>query len=147
MYASYAYYKSTYGGGLSETAYAKAAARAEAIVKYLTYLRGDIFQDISASDADALKMACCAAADVVASRTATDTSGAETAKGVIKSETTDGYSVTYAGGGTDSETAETAMRKAVYEAIKIYLMPTGWLFRGAKVRWSRHDYELYCDTL
>lgn len=52
--------------------------------------------------------------------------------GKVKSENSDGYSVTYVTEQTDGQTAEELLRKKAYEAAYMYLLPTGWL--GRKVR-------------
>ena len=148
MYTSYEYYQDTYCGGLDEMSYNRSAARAEAIIRYLTYTKGNIFQDIEETNIDSLKMACCAAADTVAAGTSTTDAGAETARGTIKSENTDGYSVTYAvAESASNESAEAALRRRVYEAIKVYLMPTGWLYLGTKVRWRGYDHKYESNCL
>ena len=50
----------------------------------------------------------------------------------MKSETNDGYSVTYITEGQDGQTAEELLRKKVLEAARVYLLPTGWLSRSLK---------------
>ena len=50
----------------------------------------------------------------------------------VKSETNDGYSVTYITEGQDGQTAEELLRKKILEAARVYLLPTGWLSRSLK---------------
>lgn len=145
MYTDYEYYRTAYGGAMKETDFNAAERKSEAVIRYYTYLQGDIFTELDAKYEDALKMACCAGAEAIAARTAKTESGAAAAKAAIKSEDTDGYSVTYATGESDTD-AESAMYKAVYQAIKVYLLPTGWLYRGVKVRCC-HDYKHDCNYL
>ena len=47
----------------------------------------------------------------------------------VKSESNDGYSVTYVTEAQDGQTAEAALRKKIAEAVRLYLLPTGWLSR------------------
>ena len=129
MYVDYAFYASAYGGGLSEPEFEAAEATAEALVKYLTYVNGDIF----ATESDPVKRALCAAVDAVHScnsATACGTAG-------IKSESNDGYSITRVSEYQEGETADDMLRRKVYSAIRLYLLPTGWLSRVMK----RHDVQ------
>ena len=47
-----------------------------------------------------------------------------------KSESTDGYSVTYVAEGTDGELAEEKLKKKLYSIAKLYLINTGLLYCG-----------------
>ena len=61
MYVDFGYYTDIYGGTiLEEPDFAGAAREAEGYIRYLTYLRGDIFADMA--QAEAVKGAVCAAA-------------------------------------------------------------------------------------
>ena len=93
--------------------------KAEAYIRKLTYIRGNIF----ATEDMAVKDAVCAVADVYAS--------CEKKKeaGTVKSENNDGYSVSYAVEQSDGQTVEELIRKKAYEAASTYLLPTGWLSR------------------
>ena len=124
-YVSYQFYTQTYGGTLPEADFTKAEARAEAAISYLTYVNGDIF----AAESDSVKLAVCAAAETIHNQTKATGGAAAIGK---KSESNDGYAVTYVAEGQDGQTAEELLRKKVYEAIRLYLLPTGWLCR--KVR-------------
>ena len=125
MYVTYSYYKEQYAGSLPEEEFIKAERWSEAYIRNLTYIRGDIF----ASDLDMIRDAVCAGAEVYASyrRKQESNNGMQ-----IKSESTDGYSVTYVNEQTDGQTLEELMQKKAYEAVKMYLLPIGWLSR--KVR-------------
>ena len=61
MYVSHEYYSQTFGGLLPEADFKKAEAKAEAVIGYLTYINGDIF----AKEDNRVKLAVCAAAEVV----------------------------------------------------------------------------------
>ena len=137
MYVDYAYYLSQYNGSLSEEEFIKAERWSEAYIRELTYIRGDIF----ASDLDMIRDAVCAGAEVYASyrRKQESNNGMQ-----IKSESTDGYSVTYVNEQTDGQTLEELMQKKAYEAVKMYLLPTGWLSR--KVRCC-DDNKQCCNSL
>ena len=125
MYVTYLYYKDQYAGSLPEEEFIKAERWSEAYIRNLTYIRGDIF----ASDFDMIRDAVRAGAEVYASYRKKQ----ESNNGMqIKSESTDGYSVTYVNEQTDGQTLEELIQKKAYEAVKMYLLPTGWLSR--KVR-------------
>jgi hypothetical protein len=142
MYADYSFYTGTYGGSLGEGLYRVAERRAEAYIRYLTYVNGDIF---AVEGVTTIQMAVCAAAEVVASATKIDGStGTIEVKPQVSSENIDGYSVTYAAQSGSTEDAETELRKKVLSAIRIYLLPTGWLSR--KVRCGC-DHECGCDCI
>lgn len=44
MYVEYSYYMNQYGGDIPENEYPAAERRAEAYIRKLTYVRGDILQ-------------------------------------------------------------------------------------------------------
>lgn len=124
MYVNYDFYKDTLGGLIPEDKFAAVEAKAEAHISYLTYINGDIF----AAESAVVKLAVCAAAEVIYKNMTSNTAGAG-----VKSESNDGYSVTYVTEAQDGQTAEEALRKKVYEAIRLYLLPTGWLGRKVKI--------------
>ena len=119
MYVDYGYYADQYGGGITEKEFPSAERKAEAYIRKLTYIRGNIF----ATENVAVKDAVCAVADVYAfCEKKKDT-------GTVKSENNDGYSVSYAAEQADGQTVEELIRKKAYEAASTYLLPTGWLSR------------------
>lgn len=125
MYVNYDFYKNTLGGAtIPKDKFQAVEAEAEAHISYLTYINGDIF----AVENDRVKLAVCSAADVIYNYKTSNTAGAG-----VKSESNDGYSVTYVTEVQDGQTAEEALRKKVYEAIRLYLLPTGWLSRKVKI--------------
>lgn len=121
MYVDFAYYKTVCNGDMSEAEFESYEKQAEAYIRYLTYINGDIF----ATESDPVKMAVCTAADVIRNCDKETASG----QGKIKSESNDGYSVSYAAEMTDGETAAMLARRRVYQAVRVYLLPTGWLSR------------------
>ena len=122
MYVSYEFYTETFGTLIPEKDFPRVEAEAEAVISYLTYVNGDIF----AKEDSRVKHAVCAAAEVVYN--SKQSNGASGSAGV-KSESNDGYSVTYVTEAQDGQTAEAALRKKIAEAVRLYLLPTGWLSR------------------
>ena len=110
--------------------------QAEAYIRHLTYVKGDIF----AVENDVVKDAVCAAAEVYYKYNAQQQSGTP----LVKSENNDGYSVTYVTEQTDGKTAEEMVKKKAYDAVYPYLLPTGWLSRKVGVRC---DHKCRCDSL
>ncbi len=126
MYVSYEFYSQTFGTTIPEADFPKVEAKAEAVIGYLTYINGDIF----AKEDNRVKLAVCAAAEVVYYQNQASANGAQGAG--VKSESNDGYSVTYITEAQDGQTAEEFLRKKVLEAVRVYLLPTGWLSRSLK---------------
>lgn len=127
MYVNYEYYVDQYGGRIPEEEFPSVERKAEAYIRKLTYIRGNIFEieDVAVKDA------VCAVAEVYHS--------CEKKKetGTVKSENNDGYSVSYAVEQLEGQTVEELIRKKAYEAVFTYLLPTGWLSR--KVRCCHAD--------
>lgn len=141
MYVDYNYYVTQYGGNMSEEDYPAVERKAEAYIRYLTHLNGDIF----AYDHDMVRDAVCAVADVYyADAVQRAAQAAEGRQGAVKSESNDGYSVTYVVEQQDGQTAESALRQKAYDAAYLYLLPTGWMSR--KVRCG-HDHECEYHSL
>lgn len=136
MYVDYAYYASEYGGEIiPENFFSGYERRAEAYIRKITYVRGDIFS----MESDMVKDAVCAVADVYCSYDQKQASA-----GMVKSENNDGYSVTYVTEQTDGQTTEEVLRKKAYAAASAYLLPTGWLSRkvGCCYVGECNDYNL-----
>lgn len=117
-YADYTYYSDSFGGLLIPSSeFCVFAAKAERLVRFVTQHR---ITEVT----DEVKNAVCAAAEAayeIRSSVANIPQG-------IKSENTDGYSVTYKDYNTD-ELAEREKR-AMYKAIKQELSGTGLLYQG-----------------
>lgn len=128
MYVTYEFYSETFGSSIPEEDWTKAEAKAEAAISYFTYVNGDIF----AVENSSVMLAVCAAAEVIYKNEQASAAGSASAAGV-KSESNDGYSVTYVTEAQDGQTAEEALRKKIFEAIRLYLLPTGWLSRKVKM--------------
>ena len=99
MQITYGYYADEYGGKtIPGQDFQKAERQAEAYIRHLTYVKGDVF----AAENDMVKDAVCAAAEVYYKYNAQQQSGTP----LVKSENNDGYSVTYVTEQTDGKTAE-----------------------------------------
>lgn len=110
-YADYTYYTEAFGGTrLSQQEFDSCCEKAQSYIDYITL--GRAANNLGSS----VKNALCAAAE-------------EICKGGfgsgIKSESTDGYSVTY----SDSFSQKSEISR-IFDAIRIYLEPTGLLYRG-----------------
>lgn len=115
MYADYDYYRTLYGGKLSDEEYTFAAARASEYLASVTHDR--ITEDILTGRA--VKMCCCAMADLIQKQEQRDGKTAEKVGD---------YSVSYA----DSSTNQTARQKRRYELAYMYLSRYGLMFRGVE---------------
>ena len=134
MYVSFKYYRDTYGGTLAKPSFKAAEQKAEAYIRYLTYPNGDVFADTA--HMDAIKAAVCAAAEA---RYAAEQEMEE--GGNLKSESKDGLSVSFIVSRKDGETVDEYAKRCMYQVIREYLLPTGWLAR--KVRCG-HDHKCDC---
>lgn len=122
MYVSFDYYQERYGNKVPEVEFNRAEAKAESIIRYLTFQNGDIF----AKENDMVKMAVCAATETVYKQSTMANSAG------IKSENNDGYSVQFVTENSDGQTAEAFLMRKVYDSIVIHLAPTGWLTRAMR---------------
>lgn len=134
MYVDYQYYVDVYGGTVVPESDFKVAREAEAYIRSLTFVNGDIFAD--EKNADTVKYAVCAAAEAAYLARREQEQG-----GNVKSESKDGLSVTFAISRKDGETVLDYVNRCMYQAVRPILLPTGWLNR--KVRCAR-DYECGC---
>jgi len=124
-YVDYDFYTRIYQGAPIPE-FGKWESRAEAVIRYLTYINGDIF----AKEDDCVKLAVCAAAESI--YMTESTGGGITASG-LKSESNDGYAVSYVTDAQDGDSPAQAERRRVLGAIRTYLLPTGWLSRRCPV--------------
>ena len=116
MYADYAFYTGTYQGeDIPEADWRRISARADAFVDRLTYGRLHHGWEVT----EAVKMACCAVAEALHAQQAAQAQGAKAAAAGIKSENSDGYSVSY-GAHTDMQAA---MEAQMLEAAGVYHPP------------------------
>ena len=132
MYVDFGYDRDTFGGSLlKEGDFAGAAREAENYIRYLTYFKGDIFADTA--QAEAVKGAVCAAAEAGYSAAKEQEQG-----GNVKSESKDGVSVSFVVSRKDGETVPDYVNRCMYRAIRVRLLPTGWLNRKVG---CRHDHK------
>lgn len=129
MYVDYSYYVGVYGGTMPEEKFMKSERQAEAQIRYITCLNGDIFSE----DSDAVRDAVCAVSDVIFEDIAMRERRAQNGiNGSVKSENNDGYSVTYVTEQVDGQTSEEVLRRKIYHTVCPYLLPTGWLSRRVR---------------
>lgn len=124
MYVSYEFYSQTFGGSIPDDDFPKVEAEAEAAISYLTFINGDIF----AKEDDRVKLAVCAAAEAIYYQRNTGGSPGVN-PGSVKSVNNDGYAITFSTEKADGQTAEAFLTKKVNDAVRVYLLPTGWLSR------------------
>ena len=122
---SYEWYKTTYGGKLDEETFDRLASQAFLFADAMTEYRLSARWAVLAESVRAAVMsAVCAYADQA---------NIEESGGPVSSETNDGISRTYVAGGSSgagsSKNAGTAQGR-LSDAIRLYLAPTGLLFRG-----------------
>lgn len=121
-YSDYAFYVETYGGiELSEDSYRKAARNATQYIKYVTLGRSE------RCTCEELKYAMCAVVEAYVS--VYGLAGRDSSIGQIKSENTDGYSVSYVTQAKDGESLEDLFRRKAYPLVKQWLGDTGLLNR------------------
>lgn len=115
-YVDFTYYKEEYGGVhiKTEKDFRRAEKFAEAFVNQVTFGRIARLSSII----DSIKDAICCVADTVAVQN-------EKREAVVKSESNDGYSISYADAMND-----TALHNEMYRAVRSYLANTGLLNRG-----------------
>lgn len=123
MYVDFEYYRGVYGGSsLTEQSFPAAVREAEAYIRYLTHVNGDIFAE--SAQADAIKRAVCATAEAYHGAVLEQEQG-----GGVRSESKDGLSVSFVVARREGETLEEYARRHMYQAARARLLPTGWLNR------------------
>ena len=131
-YADYSFYVEIYGGQMNEEEFQKAILEASQHIRYMTMGKADDYEG------DELKYAACEAADILQAIEG----GQSAAKAEKKSETTDGYSVSYVTQGKDGETLETTVGRKIYSALRKWLAPTGLLYTGVGCCYA-HKHRYY----
>ena len=126
QYADYRYYvESYYGTTITEDSFPTVMRDASAFIREITANR--VGRDAIPDD---VKDASCAVADVIQ---AEDDRISSTENGdgrEIKSENTDGYSVSYVTEVTDGQSREEVLWNKKYQAARPYLIHTGLLYLG-----------------
>lgn len=123
LYATYAYYISTYRGNLTEEEFEKAIIPATAHVRRITFGRADQNMEL-----DEVKLATCAVCDLLAND---EKARSQHSGRTVVSENTDGYSVTYESG-RNGGTADDLLTRKIYKVAELYLEPTGLLYAGVE---------------
>lgn len=140
-YADYEYYSETFGGStISSSDFTYYANKACMKIDFLTFGRTARLEstDLPEETYEAVQMAVCAVSEIYYRYdTKLAARAAATQNGAMKSESNDGYSVTYAGAEADDDSslASSADAEAV-EAIGEYLAHTGLMYRGRSRRWD-----------
>lgn len=120
VYAGYDFYVEKYGGKeIKEEDFSAASLHATQYIKYITLARSEKY------NGEELQYATCAVADAYNAVF----NHQESAGIGKKSETTDGYSVSYVVQGKDGESQEELFRRKAYEVAKYWLANTGLLDR------------------
>lgn len=121
-YADYTFYTEVYcGSEIPKDKYNKAALNASQYIRHITLGRSESFLG------DEVKFATCAAAEAYAE--VYSLTGGNSSASQIKSENTDGYSVSYVTQGKDGESQEELFRRKAYEVVSQWLFGTGLLNR------------------
>ena len=123
LYASYAYYISTYRGNLTEEEFEKSIVQATAYVRRITFGRAEQNMEL-----DEVKLATCAICDLLAND---EKARSQHSGRTVVSENTDGYSVTYESDG-NGDTADDLLNRKIYKTAELYLEPTGLLYVGVE---------------
>lgn len=122
IYADYEYYADTYKGTvIPEEAFPEAIREASAFIREITHDRID-------EVTDDVRDAACSVAEVRYLESEAQSQGNDSWE--VKSENTDGYSVSYVTEGKDGETREETVRRKMYLAARKYLIHTGLLYAG-----------------
>lgn len=123
-YADFDYYQSTYlGTDLSEPQFNKRVRSASRYVDYFTFDRSKNVNPVT----DDIKDCVCELAECIHSFENSNAGGSVSG---IKSESIDGYSVTYMTEGKDGEVSHQTLKRKIYPIIEKYLSGTGLLYRG-----------------
>ncbi len=117
----YIYYVEKYGGNaIPEEEFLKSEKKAESYLKNITY--GKLTEE-NASEYENVEDCICDMAEIVFQYS----NGKNKEK---KSESTDGYSVSYVTETTDGVDSVTAMKKKLYAVARYWLLNTGLLYLG-----------------
>lgn len=121
VYANFDHYKNQYFGTvIPEEAFNQAVLKASRHIDYYVYGR---ISEENVGDFPTLPDCACEMAEIIYKTTLKD--GKEK-----RSETTDGYSVTYVTEGRDGESADNVLRRKLYAIAETYLLNTGLLYLG-----------------
>lgn len=146
MYATYEFYRDTYGGTLvSENEFTGLAVKASAYLDYYTMGKAKIHANM-----EAIKLACCALVDkyseidILLAKSKESVSDA--VSGGKKSESVGSYSVTYTGAEEIAKFAQSyaaELKNELPQIVQSYLAGTGLLYRGG----CRYVCSAHCNGL
>lgn len=133
-YADYEFYVEKMHGSLERDRFEKEVLEASFFLRYLTFRKSD------AAQLEELQYAACAIADMYAE----EKQKADIGEAGKKSESTDGYSVTYISEHKEGETLENLLSRKASQIAKKYLAGTGLLNRKVV---CGYDYQYRCDIV
>lgn len=136
-YADYAYYTGSYfGSSIPEASWPEWSRKASMRVEYLTFGRTGKLSASVLPDA-VFDAVCCAAEVMYEYDKRKQARAAATKNGALKSESNDGYSVSYGGTDIEDEMKATAACDAETDkSIGEYLAHTGLMFKGWSHKWD-----------
>lgn len=137
-YADYAYYTGSYfGSSIPEASWPEWSRKASMRVEYLTFGRTDKLSASVLPDA-VFDAVCCAAEVMYEYDVRKKARESASSNGTVKSESNDGYSVSYAGVDSADESADAEnCDNAVMDVISEYLAHTGLMFKGWSRKWDK----------
>lgn len=125
-YVDFVYYETVYLGTLlNELQFNKRAKSASRYLDYFTFNRSKTVDPVT----DDIKDCICEMAECIHSFESINTSTLSGNSGV-KSESIDGYSVTYLTEGKDGEVSYQTLKRKLYQIVEKYLSGTELLYRG-----------------
>lgn len=133
-YADYDFYVEKAHGKLEREQFEEEVLEASFFLRYLTFRKSDTVQP------EELQYAACTIADMYAK----EKQKADTGEAGKKSESTDGYSVTYISEQRDGETLEDLLSRKASQIARRYLAGTGLLNRKVG---CGHDHQFRCDIV
>lgn len=134
-YADFAYYTGTYyGTSIPEEKFSYYARQASMLINALTF--GRTAAVAASLLPDAVRDATCKAAELYAEYEARKSNAtAATRTGLVKSESNDGYSISYAD--YDASADKAATEGVIESELAIYLAHTGLMYRGFSAYWDK----------
>lgn len=122
IHATYKYYRESFGGDIvPEEYFARCANLAGRYIDRFTFRR---ITEENRDGFPSIKDCACEMAETVYELRFKDGGKA------VKSENTDGYSVSYVTERQDGEDVGTVLEKKLYGICRLYLMDTGLMYRG-----------------
>lgn len=124
VYATYEYYIDQYNGNaIPEESFSQAIRKASQYIDYFTFRR---ITEENVGEYPELPDCACNMAEVIYNLLESPENEREK-----KSESTDGYSVTYVTECVDGQSKEEILKNKLYSIAKLYLSETGLLYCGA----------------